>query len=82
MEKIKIQICAGTTCYVMGAGEILEQRNKITERFPDRCKIEAVNCMDLCKQGKYGQAPFAKVGDTVIPEANVNKIIEQVRKQL
>ncbi len=75
MTKIEITICTGTACYVMGAGRLLLLQDELTDRQVQQVEIKGCNCLGLCKQGQYGKAPYARVGDKVIAEATPETIL-------
>ena len=80
MSKIEVTICTGTTCYVMGASNLLLLKEDISEEFAERITVKGASCLDLCKGEKYGLAPFVKVGDEIVSEATVSKITEKLRQ--
>jgi NADH:ubiquinone oxidoreductase subunit E len=80
MSKIEVTICTGTTCYVMGAANLLLLKEDVSEEFAEKITVKGASCLDLCKGQKYGMAPFVKVGDEIISEATVSKIIGKLRQ--
>ncbi len=80
-RKIHVVICSGTTCYLMGAAELFGIEKALEESLASRISIEGSPCMNLCKGGSYGKAPFVKVNDTLIATATVPKVIEEIRRQ-
>lgn len=81
MEKITVMICTGTTCFVMGAGNLLELKEHLSEEVAQKVEIVGSNCLDMCKEEQYGKAPFVKVNEKLICEATVPKVIEEVNRQ-
>ncbi len=81
MNRIKVVVCTGTTCYVMGAGNLLSFKEHLDSDLAERVDIEGSACLELCKNDEYGHAPFVKVNDTVIPDATVTKIVEEIRRR-
>jgi NADH:ubiquinone oxidoreductase subunit E len=81
VKKIRVVICSGTTCYLMGASELFGLEKALGEPLASRITIEGSPCMNLCKGGEYGKAPFVKVNDTLISTATVHKVIEEIRRQ-
>ncbi len=82
MEKIKVTICTGTTCFVMGAGDLLAIGDHLGDDLKDKIELSGSTCLDLCKNGQFGKAPFAKVNETIIAEATITKVAEAIRKEL
>ncbi|MFW5775545.1 MAG: NAD(P)H-dependent oxidoreductase subunit E [Chitinivibrionales bacterium] len=81
MDKISVVICTGTACYVMGAGSLLFVKDEIESELSQRIEVCGCNCMGFCKEKEKGKAPFAKVNETVVADATVQKLIEEIRKQ-
>jgi NADH:ubiquinone oxidoreductase subunit E len=78
MTKIEITICTGTTCYVMGAGRLLLLQDELSDRQRQQVEIKGSNCLGLCKQGQYGKAPYARVGDKIIAEATPEAVLTAI----
>ena len=69
MKKIKVSICTGTACFVMGASEIMLLEEELT-----------VTCLELCKNSEYGKAPFVKINDEVVSQATLPLVLEKIRQ--
>lgn len=48
-----IEICIGSSCYVRGANNVVEQVNTWIENFQweENVKVKGAFCMGLCSQG-------------------------------
>ncbi len=83
MEKIKVQVCTGTTCFVMGGSNLQELNSIIPEKYGDKVEVAASNCLGLCSiQWEYSKAPYVKVDEDVVSEATVEKVLEAIDKKL
>ena len=80
MDKLEIKICTGTTCYVMGSGNLMQLGEILDEETLQKVHIKGSPCLGMCKEGCYGKAPFVMVGDTVISEATTEAVLEVVKK--
>lgn len=80
IDKITVEICSGTACYVMGASEILLLEENLPAILKDRVIIEGSTCMSLCKEKGTGKAPFVKVNGEIISEATLPKVIEKIQQ--
>lgn len=78
MRKIKVNICVGTTCFVMGASELQELEQHLPDELRDRVEITGSTCLGLCKDNNYGQAPFVTIDGEVMPHASISAIIERL----
>lgn len=74
MEKIKITVCCGTTCFLMGSSDILALEEQIGSDLKDILVFEGSPCMDFCKSKVAGKAPFCLVNDELIASATPEKI--------
>ena len=82
-EKIKVKVCLGTTCFVMGGSNLQELNEIIPKKYGDKVETEACNCLGLCSiHWEYSKAPYVKVDDDVINEATVEKVLEAIDKKL
>jgi len=79
MEKIKISICTGTACFVMGASEIMLIEDNLPEDLRGKVEVEAITCLEKCKDSSCGKAPFVLVDGQLVQQATVNSVIEKIR---
>ena len=83
MQKVKIQICNGTTCFVMGGGNQQTLSEILKNLYSDKIEIESVRCFELCSQKEaFSKAPFVKVGDKIIDQANLEKLKKAIEEKL
>lgn len=80
MKKIKVSICTGTACYVMGASEIFVLEDSLSEDLKEMVEIEGLTCLEKCKNAECGKAPFVLVNDEIISEATLAKVLEKINK--
>ena len=87
MEKIRVQICTGTTCFVMGGADLLLLEEVVIERwaiygvtrevFNQRVDLTGLPCSDECRQADK-KPPFALINEILISEATIEILIEQL----
>lgn len=84
MEKVKIKICSGTSCFVMGAAAIQALEFTPPEDIADKIDIVESRCMNLCHDinNKHNHGPFVMVDDELIEEATFEKVVNAVRNKL
>lgn len=76
MKKIKVEICIGTTCFVMGGSQLQSLAEICPRKYKDQVEVVANTCLDYCNnQGDFNRAPYAKVDDEVVEEATIEKIL-------
>ncbi len=78
MEKISVKVCLGTTCHLMGSSHLQSLEQDLPQYLRDRVEIKWSRCLGHCKEENYGRAPFVLVGEEMICEATVFKIIEKL----
>ena len=87
MEKIRVQICTGTTWFVMGGADLLlleeaaierwGKYNVTSEVFNQRVELTGLSCSDACRQPDK-KPPFALINEILISEATIEILIEQL----
>jgi len=82
MEKITVSVCLGTTCHLMGSSHLQTLEQDLPERFRERTSVKWSRCLGHCKEENHGRAPFVLVGDELVCEATVYKIVEKLETLL
>lgn len=83
MKKIEVRVCLGTTCFVMGSSNLQNLTELIPQKFGDKVEVVGSPCLGVCSTNwEYSKAPYVKVNDTIIQEATVDKVIEEIERQL
>jgi NADH:ubiquinone oxidoreductase subunit E len=82
MNKIEIEICIGTACFVMGANKLQELDDYIPEEWKDKVDVKASPCLNLCSNNEYSKAPYVKIDGEVLSEANIEKVLKEIDKKL
>lgn len=78
MKKIKINICAGTTCFVMGASYLQSLEDHLSNDVKELIEIDGARCLGLCKNDNYGSAPYVLIDGEAMCEATIPKILERI----
>ena len=50
MDKIKVEICSGTACYLLGAANLMSIEDEIPAELRDKVEVEARTCLELCEK--------------------------------
>ncbi len=48
MEKIQVEICMGTTCFIMGGESLQELASILQRKYPDKVDTKGIVCHGLC----------------------------------
>ena len=79
MEKVKVEICCGTACYLLGAEKLMNIEDALPEECRGKVEIEARTCLDLCERENLGGAPYVSINDSeIMSNANVEKLIQRL----
>lgn len=82
MEKIRITVCCGTTCHVMGSGEIMDYLLQLPDEVKNKISIKGSPCLEYCYTKEAGKPPFVTINDRVISEADVMVVNRELLKEL
>lgn len=83
MTKVEVKVCLGTTCFVMGGNNLQELNEIIPKKYGDKVEITGANCLGLCSiNWEYSKAPYVKVNEEVVADATVEKVLEEIERQL
>ena len=81
-QKIKIRVCQGTACFVMGASELMEAFENMPKEWNDVLDVAAVPCLNFCNdRSEIGSMPYVTVND--VPYAGMTSVkLRAMIKQL
>lgn len=79
-EKIKVVVCSGTACFVMGASDLLLLEENLPEDLQGKIELEGSNCLDYCKDPANGKAPFVTVNGELIAGATYLSVVDKIRE--
>lgn len=83
MEKINVNVCLGSTCYVKGGANLQELNDIVPKRYGDKVEVIGSPCLGLCSiKWETSKAPYVKVDDEVIEEATVEKVLAVIDEKL
>ena len=81
MNTIKVEICCGTACYLLGAAKMMNIEDQISEECRGRVDIEAKTCLELCERDNLGGAPYVRFnGSEIMSQATPEKVVARIRE--
>ena len=81
--KMKVEICLGTTCYVLGSFRLSALEEQLPPELADRVEVAGAACLGLCKDRNYGKAPFVRInGNCVVDNATIEKVLDALKEEL
>lgn len=75
MDTICVQVCFGTTCYLLGGSELTRLGQNLPEAWKGRVRMEGTVCLDLCRASGALKPPFVRVNGTVVAQATTEKVV-------
>lgn len=82
-DNVMVEICMGTTCYVMGSAQLAGIAERLPEEWKARVTVKGMRCTGACQQaGQFGRAPFVRVNGHLISEADEGKVLSAIREAL
>lgn len=82
MKKILVEICVGTSCYVMGASELMMVQEQLTPEQKARIDFKGTTCLDTCMNPACGRAPFVRINGEIIQEVTVPTLVAKIEEAL
>jgi NADH:ubiquinone oxidoreductase subunit E len=80
---IKVEICCGTACYLLGAAKMMNLEEALPPDCRGRVEIEAKTCLELCERENLGGAPYVRFnGEEVMCQATPEKVLARIKELL
>ena len=79
---IHLQICQGTTCYVMGAAQLAALATQLPEDLRGRVRVSGCRCLGLCRNGAFGGAPYVTIDAEVLAAATTDTVLSALRARI
>lgn len=79
---VDIEICTGTTCFVMGAGHLLELGEELPIHLRGLVSVSGSHCLGACTRSDCGKPPFAKVNGVLFANASAESLIAACEQEL
>lgn len=81
MNTIKVEICCGTACYLLGAAKMMNIEDQLSEECRGLVDIEAKTCLELCERDNLGGAPYVRFnGSEIMSQATPEKVLARIRE--
>lgn len=83
MKKIDVKVCLGTTCFVMGSSNLQSLTDLASRKFGEKVEVTGSPCLGVCSTNwEFSKAPYVKVGQEIVQEATVEKVLSEIERQL
>lgn len=79
MDKVRVEICCGTACYLLGAEKLIKIEDMLPEECRDRVEIEVRTCLELCERENLGGAPYVRFnGEEIMSKATQESVMDRI----
>jgi len=85
---MKVKVCMGSNCTLLGAMNILDQLEDLKnfmsqdENYNDEFDIDVVKCLGYCKNAKDNISPVVVIDDEVVYNATGQIVMEKIMNKL
>lgn len=80
--KIKLDICCGTACYLLGAGRLMTIENELPSEWSEEVEIQIFPCLNLCMSEDLEGAPYVRIDGEIVAKATPERIITLLREKM
>ena len=81
MDMIKVEICCGTACYLLGAAKMMHLEDDLPAELRGRVEVEAKTCLELCERDNLGGAPYVRFnGSEIMIQATPEKVLARLKE--
>ena len=80
--KIRVKVCVGTTCYVMGGGDLLIIKDLLPPHMHNKVTVDFIPCLGHCKKHGASKAPFVEVNGSVLTSCSTLSILNYLEERI
>lgn len=81
-KKVKVEVCTGTACFVMGGSDLLLLGESLPEDLQGKVEVEGTNCLGFCKDGSKSKAPYIILDGEKVEDATYSGVLGKIREIL
>lgn len=79
MKRVKVEICCGTACYLLGSAKLVTIEESLPENLRNLVDVEARTCLDLCERDNLGGAPYVRFNSSeVMAQATPERVLKRI----
>lgn len=77
MALLKIEVCAGTSCHLLGNQAIIDALESMPVSWQKQIRLGYRSCLGNC-----GRGPCVTIGEQLLEQASPEKVLAVVKQQL
>ncbi|MCF6242089.1 MAG: hypothetical protein L3J74_12175 [Bacteroidales bacterium] len=78
---IKVKICLGTACYILGGAELISLKEHFTKEELKNISIEVETCIGICKN-ENAKPPYVFINNEIFENAELLMIVSEIKNLL
>lgn len=80
MKEVKLKICAGTMCYVMGGAQLTEIADSLPENIREHVEISLIPCLKQCEGSE--KPPYVELNGKIITGISKENLVKIVKEEV
>lgn len=77
LKKVIVEICIGTSCYILGAQDLITCIDGLPEDVKQHLEVSAISCLNAC-----GRGPNVRINGKLFTSVNPQLLMEIIQEQL
>ena len=77
MQPVKVELCAGTACHLMGAQQLLTAIEALKRESGQKIQVKLTHCLGACDRG-----PNARINGTLYSKVTEEQLLATVNELL
>ena len=79
---VLVEVCLGTTCFVMGGQEILALEDSFPDTWRGAVQVKATACLGQCDKKGQGHGPYVRLDGEIIRDASPDAVMAKLEEKL
>ncbi|MFW6257108.1 MAG: NAD(P)H-dependent oxidoreductase subunit E [Bacillota bacterium] len=76
MKKIEVEVCVGTSCFLMGSQAILDTLKDLSGKLKKKITVKHISCMNRCERG-----PVVKIDGRALENATPEQVVKEIKDE-
>lgn len=77
MKKLRVEVCIGTSCYLLGAQDLIDAIEEMPDSEKEMIDLVGATCLKSC-----GKGPNVRINGITIPNVTPEHLIEILKDNI
>lgn len=77
MEQLIVEICAGTSCYLLGSQDLIDALETLPPEKRSKIDLRGITCLKSC-----GQGPNVRIKGVVLSNMTPDRLLQAIEDNL